>query len=104
MKTQSGGGQQYVEVFDQKLVAPSGTAANQGIASPAPPRQQLVVVGLSNDTDTEIMSGLKEGDQIVVRTIAATQTIAASAPSLFGTGGNNRGIGGGTRTPTTGGR
>lgn len=91
------GGNSYVEMFGTPL---SGdTSSNQGIPSTATPRQQTVETGLSNDTSTEIVNGLKEGDQIVVRTITA-QTIAttATAPSLFGSGGRGGG-GGAIRIP-----
>ncbi|MDP1709743.1 MAG: hypothetical protein Q8L21_02560, partial [Candidatus Komeilibacteria bacterium] len=57
------------------------------------PVNQTVEVGLSNDTQTEILSGLKEGDQIVTRTITATAAQTTPAPSLFG--GGNRTTGGG---------
>ena len=36
------------------------------------PRNQTVEVGLSNDTMTEIISGLNEGDKVVTQTITAT--------------------------------
>lgn len=82
----------YVEIFDQLFQNPS----SQGVVSAVPPRQQIVQIGLSNDTETEIISGLKEGDQIVIRTITATSAKPATtqAPSLFGTGGG----GGAART------
>lgn len=80
----------YVEVFEPPLSV-SGSAAGQGVPSLTPPAQKQVQVGLSNDTETEIVSGLAEGEQIVVRTVAAqTTTQAASAPSLFGGGGGVR--------------
>jgi HlyD family secretion protein len=50
-----------------------------------------VEIGLSNDTQTEIISGLKEGDEIISRTILGTATTAkTSAPSLFTNMGNNK--------------
>ena len=53
-----------------------------------------VQTGISNDTLTEILSGLNEGDRIVLRKIAATATQAATqAPSLFGGGGVRTGGG-----------
>jgi HlyD family secretion protein len=62
-----------------------------------------VAVGISNDTSTEILSGLNEGDTIVTRTIkGTTSTTAASTAqtgSIFGIGG-----GGGTVRTGTGGR
>lgn len=42
-------------------------------------RRQTVEVGLSNDTDTEIKSGVKEGDEIVKNTIiSSSQTTTSS--------------------------
>ncbi len=88
------GGTSYVEMFDAPLPAP--VVGVQGSISLTPPRQQIVQVGLSNDTYTEIISGLKEGDQVVTRTILPAGTTSA-APSLLGAiGGNSRGgLGGG---------
>jgi RND family efflux transporter MFP subunit len=101
VKTQNGS--PYVQVFDPPL---QNTGGAQGVAASAP---QLVPVGvgLSDDTNTEITSGLSEGQQIVVRSVSATQRLAsgASAPALLGTGGRagGAGFGGGTgariRTP-----
>ena len=77
----SQGNAYYIEMFDSSLLSPSGTQANQGVPSATLPRQQSVEVGLSDDTQTEIISGVKEGDQIVVRTIAASAATAQTAPS-----------------------
>lgn len=50
------------------------------------PRRQPVQVGISNDTIIEIISGLQEGDEVIVRTILpAVQTSTQQAPSLLGT-------------------
>lgn len=92
VKTQ--GGVSYVEVFDTAL--PSPVAGAQGSPSATAPHQQQVEIGISNDTSTEIISGLKEGDQVVSRTVAAQTTTATSqAPSLFGGAGNRAATGGG---------
>ncbi len=82
------GNRHYVEVFD-------------GAMSSVQPRNQFIEIGLANDAVTEIISGLKEGDQIVVRTIAssASKTPAQSAPSIFGSSGGNRSGGGAVRIP-----
>ena len=87
IKTQ--GTTSYVEVFNSPLPASTST---QGVASVVPPQRQAIVVGLSNDTDSEVLSGVNEGDQIVVKTITGTSQTAATqqAPSLFSTGGGNR--------------
>ncbi|OGD32177.1 hypothetical protein A3C91_02620 [Candidatus Azambacteria bacterium RIFCSPHIGHO2_02_FULL_52_12] len=73
-----------VEVFDQKMPESQG---NQGVTSATLPRSQTVEIGVSNDTLTEITSGLKEGDQLITRTIAPSTTATTQAPSLFGGGG-----------------
>jgi len=90
----SSGNQSYVQVLDAPDPEVAGTT---GVTSKIAPRQVPVQTGLSNDTDTEIVSGLNEGDKIISRTITATAATAttSSAPSLFGTGGGNRGGGGG---------
>ncbi len=88
VKTQ--GNNTYVEVLGEVFDNPG----SQGVVSANPPRQQTVVVGLSNDTQTEIISGLKEGDQVITRTITASaaKPVTTQAPSLFGTGGGSGGV------------
>ncbi len=81
----------FVLVFDQKF---SDTGGKQGVISPTPPREQSIEVGVANDSDVEIISGLKEGDQIVTKTITPTTTTTA-APSLIPSGGRGFGGGGG---------
>ncbi|MDD4989278.1 MAG: efflux RND transporter periplasmic adaptor subunit [Candidatus Pacebacteria bacterium] len=91
----SQGNTSYVLMFNPPLTPATGT-----VISAVPPIQEPVEVGASNDTDTEITSGLKEGDQIVVRTITASAPTTSTAPNIFGaTGaGGNRGAVGGIRT------
>ncbi|KKR91199.1 MAG: Efflux transporter, RND family, MFP subunit [Candidatus Falkowbacteria bacterium GW2011_GWA2_41_14] len=60
---------------------------------PTQPRQQSVEIGLVNDTSTEIISGLKEGDQIITQTITA----AAGQTQQKNTGFKIPGIMGGGR-------
>lgn len=82
----------YVEIFSAPLSDSSGTP---GSTSSVLPTQVAVETGLSDDSNTEIISGLKEGDIIVTKTI--TSTVAkntTSAPSILGA------VGGGTRTGT----
>lgn len=102
VKTQ--GGASYVEVFDIPLVAPVTTSttnvANTGIPSVVLPRKQTVEIGLSNDTMTEIVSGLIEGQQIVSRTIIAIAATATQAPSLLNAAGVRTGGSGATRAVT----
>ena len=83
----------YVDKFDNVI---SDTQGNQGITSSVPPLQQTVETGLSNDAFTEIISGLNEGDQIVVRTVLSSASkVTTQAPSIFGATGGNRVSGGG---------
>ena len=76
----SQGDTHYVEIFDKVL------------------ERKTVEIGLSDDVVTEIISGLNEGERVVVRTIAQFDSAATQqAPSLFGAPGNRSG--GGTRIP-----
>ncbi len=59
----------YVEIPNE-TVEPN--SSNGGVILQNPLLQQIVQIGLSNDTSTEIISGLKEGDQVVVRTISSS--------------------------------
>ena len=68
----SQGDNYYVETLEgvttsNQLLA--NTANSAGLLSKTPPQQQSVEIGLSNDSYTEIISGLKEGDQVVTQTI-----------------------------------
>ncbi len=82
------GATNYVEILDQ----PVGDAeSNQGVTSVTPPRQQEIMEGISSDTSTEIISGLNEGDFIIVRTVSnSSAKTTQQAPSLFGGGGGFR--------------
>ncbi len=74
----------YVEIF--KTADSQSKLTKEEIANLKPVRQS-VVVGASNDTYAEIISGLEEGDRVVSRTVTtSTKTTAnsTSAPSLFG--------------------
>ena len=82
------GNSHYVEIFDQKSPP---VVPGQTITSKTPPRQQRVEVGVSNDTSTEIISGLNEGEVIVTRTVTSAAQKTSSAPSFFGTGGGRGG-------------
>jgi len=96
VKTQNGAS--YVQVFDPPLDAAAATA--QGVVSSVLPTRVPVTVGIAGDTTTEIVSGLTEGEQIVVRTTSsaatATATAQAGGGALFG-GGAGRTTGGTTR-------
>lgn len=88
----------YVEMFQPPIV---DTGGNAGTLSTQFPVSQTVEVGLSDDSISEIISGLKEGDQIITRTITTSSAPAAStAPSLFGSQGNRGATGGAVRMQT----
>lgn len=83
IKTNTAGS--YVEVFSPAIDSTS-TDGQTGVISKTAPQQVSVEVGISDDSLTEIISGLTEGEQIVTRTISTTttKTTTSSAPSLFG--------------------
>jgi multidrug efflux pump subunit AcrA (membrane-fusion protein) len=85
VKTQNG--VSYVQVFDPPLQQTGGT---QGVASAIAPRQIEVEIGIADDTNVEIVSGLEKGQQVVTRTISGTTT---NAPAVTGNA-TNRGGGG----------
>jgi HlyD family secretion protein len=71
----------------------NGGGANSNgftVSSATPPRQVTVTVGDSDDTNTEITSGLNPGQLVVTRTVAASAT-TSTAPSIIGAFGGNRG-------------
>ncbi|MDE2001671.1 MAG: HlyD family efflux transporter periplasmic adaptor subunit [Patescibacteria group bacterium] len=83
----------YVEIFDSATLQANGITAqaNQSFTTTLLPNQVQVQTGTSNDTSTEIVSGLSEGDLIVSRSNSASSlgsvTTTTAAPSLFGGGG-----------------
>lgn len=86
------------------LIVPSSAIKYQGqnafvqiLGADGTPTNKQVEVGSSNDTQTEVVSGLDESDEIITQTISAsaTQTTQTTqSNSLFPTGG---GFGGTTR-------
>ena len=100
VKTQNGSS--YVEVFPAELPIPLDGL--QGSLSNTSPTRQTVETGISDDTEIEILSGLKENDVVVTKTITTATKTTATAPSLLtAVGGNTRGgATGGFRGTTTG--
>lgn len=101
IKSQNGAS--YVEAPDNADMPVGGTVSTSGMVLLKPTTWQSVEIGISNDSITEIIFGLKEGDVVVGRTISAgtaiqTQTgsSALRVPGLTG-GGGARGGGGGFR-------
>ncbi|HAS80534.1 MAG: Efflux transporter, RND family, MFP subunit [Candidatus Nomurabacteria bacterium GW2011_GWE1_32_28] len=84
----------YVQMFSTPL--PTMLVESQGVSSKEIPIQVEIETGISDDTNTEIISGIKEGDQIISRTIVTTSTTASASSSSSLLGGTNiKGIGGG---------
>ena len=69
VKTQNG--ITYVQVFIPSLSKTEGVGS---VTSLVPPTQVEVKMGISDDTRVEILEGLKEGEQIVIRTIGGNTT------------------------------
>lgn len=96
VKTQSNN--KYVEITEGGDANVVLSAAVSGIILKNFPRRQTVAVGLSNDESTEIISGLNEGDIVIVRLVqpsAATvqtnqQSRGLRIPGLTGGGGGRR--------------
>jgi len=65
-----------------------------GIISTTLPLSKPVEIGFSDDTNTEIISGLNEGDKIISRITNTITTTKTTTPSLFGGSSNTRRIGG----------
>lgn len=96
-----------VSVKDDVILVPSSavqTVSGQSIVQVMENNQVEsipVEVGDSNDTQTEIVSGINEGDTVVTATISATSTSSSSqnSGSPFGSFGGSRIVGGGGGGP-----
>lgn len=87
VKTKNGG--YYVLVLDQTHDLTS-SSASQGFTSDIAPSQKAVEIGVSDDTNTQIISGLAEGDQVVTKTTSGsstTKTTNRATQTLIGGGG-----------------
>jgi multidrug efflux pump subunit AcrA (membrane-fusion protein) len=107
------GGKKYVLVSDSAPAIASSTGmrpvrtGSQVSSAEVTTRRVEVTVGLTNNIFTEILSGLTEGQVIVVRSIVGSTATTgtktpASAATTRTTGAAGMGTGGATRTFTTG--
>lgn len=68
-------------------------SSNRGVVLSSATTSQQVKIGLSDDLNTEIISGLKEGDKVIARTIVSSATKQSAPPSIFGSsGGGSRSV------------
>lgn len=81
-------GTSYVLVFNPPL---SDTSNGQGVTTKISPKQAEVTIGISDNTNVEIISGLKVEQQIVVKTSSGSATTVKTTT----TSGNRSGFGGG---------
>lgn len=97
IKTQNS--QSYIEKFENEIS--DDVAYTQGVEATLEPIAQIVEVGISNDSYTEIVSGLSEGEQIIVKkttsngsskSSAGNSSNSGSAPNIM------QSLGGNTRT------
>lgn len=82
----------YVEIPSENISVATSTFS-QGVALTSSFSEQAVDLGISNDTHTEIISGLKEGDLIIVRTassVSKNTTTSSNSIRLPGIGGGGR--------------
>jgi HlyD family secretion protein len=73
-------GTSYVEVVDKSIAV---SADNQGSVLSTLPTQQIVQTGVTDDTSTEIISGLGEGDKIVTKTVTSSATSQGNSTTLL---------------------
>ncbi|MFA6324866.1 MAG: HlyD family efflux transporter periplasmic adaptor subunit [Candidatus Paceibacterota bacterium] len=84
-------GLNYVEMFDMPLLPQ--TDGLIGSISKITPNKINVEVGISNDLQTEIISGIKEGDEIVTRTILPSTTKTTTSAFGSSSGSKSGGMG-----------
>src|SRR3989344_4577719 len=92
------GNTNYVEVTGtvsnaNQLLANAANSA--GIALDVPPQQKTVEIGVANDSFTEVIGGLQEGDVVITRTVTASSTTQTTTQgnSLFPVCGRTTGTG-----------
>ncbi|MGC8651410.1 MAG: efflux RND transporter periplasmic adaptor subunit [Minisyncoccia bacterium] len=73
IKTQ--GNRSYVQIVDPQEL-PGNFNLKTSLTLKTPPKNQFIEIGTSNDQNTEIISGLNEGDYVVLRTITSVTNTA----------------------------
>ncbi len=97
IKTQGNNSYVLIPSANESISASSSSSNLTGITLKNAPVSQVVQIGLSNDTETEITSGLDEGQLIITKTTngsaVTTASSAKSGLSLLGGGGGAGGAG-----------
>lgn len=87
IKTQ--GTKSYVEIFNALDVGMLSSRSQTTITPSVAPEKRFVESGISSDMLSEVISGLEEGDIVVVRTItSSTQATQTKTPSIIPGGGS----------------
>lgn len=71
---------------DKNVSEKSGlfSSSSKGVVLSSLPVSKQIKIGLADDRNTEVVTGLIEGEKIIVRTIAGTNSKTTTAPSIFG--------------------
>jgi membrane fusion protein, macrolide-specific efflux system len=86
------------DVKQDVLMVPSSAVKIQNgtnyveVLNGATPEQKNVTAGVSNSTDTEILSGINVGDKVVTQTINSSSTSSAGSSSTSRTSGSSGGL------------
>ncbi|MDE2311824.1 MAG: efflux RND transporter periplasmic adaptor subunit [Patescibacteria group bacterium] len=93
------------------LTVPNGAVKTSGntsyvqiLGSDGKPQNQTVTTGLADDTNTQILSGLNEGQEVVTQTITNAATTSSTSGSATGNRSNASFFGGGAVRVIGGGR
>ncbi|MFH1175618.1 MAG: efflux RND transporter periplasmic adaptor subunit [bacterium] len=85
----------YIQTPNEDTSADLMAAAASGISLKNTPLQKIIQTGIANDSYTEIIGDVKEGDKIIVRAVStsssANQTQQTQGQSLFQMGGASGG-------------
>jgi HlyD family secretion protein len=92
IKTQ--GAQTYVQVFTPPIMG-AAASSTSGVVTTQIPVNVPVTVGISDNTNTEIISGLTAGEQIIKNTSGGSSVSTAAAATTRAAGGFGGGAGGG---------
>jgi len=92
----------YVQTLDEKYDLTNRSISIKGIVSDTLPTIQNIEIGLADDINTEIINGLKEGDQVILRISSGITTTSNTSNNQSGNIINVGGGGTGTRMQTGG--